>query len=118
MLSEMSRQILKTQTQLQEFADARLPHIETGNMELRFERVGLILVFKVANESCQALQCLHIKTEHLTDFSRCRPAAIRNDIRSHGGAKHPIALIDVLNRTLALIAAGKIKIDDAPSTAL
>src|SRR5439155_24854360 len=65
MLSEMSWQILKTQTQLEKFADPWLAHIETGDTELRFKSVRFILVFEMSDKPCQALQCFHIKAEDL-----------------------------------------------------
>ena len=40
MLAKMPRQILEAQAQLEEFANARMAHIEAGHAELGFERVG------------------------------------------------------------------------------
>ena len=72
----------------------------------------------MADKPCQAFQRFHIEAERLSDFARRRPAAIGDDICRHGGAKPAIPVIDVLNRALALIAAGKIQIDVGPFAAL
>src|SRR5204863_2303425 len=81
-------------------------------------RVGLILVFKMADEAGEAVECLHIEAEHLADFPRRRAAAIGDDIRGHRRAERAVSLIDILNGALALIAAGKIEIDVGPFAAL
>ncbi len=95
-----------------------MAHIETGDTELRFERVGLILVFKVADERRQALQRLSVKTEYLSHFTRGRASTICDDICGHRSTKLAISLINVLNRAFALIVAGKIEIDIGPLAAL
>ena len=60
MLPEMPWQVLKIHAQLQKFADPRLAHVETRRAELRFERVGLVLVFKMPDEARQPIECRHI----------------------------------------------------------
>ena len=72
----------------------------------------------MTDETCQSLQCFHIKAEYLAHLARGRPATISDDIRGHRGAKLAISLIDGLNRAFALIAAGKIEIDVGPLAAL
>src|SRR5206468_8955657 len=114
MLSEMPWQILETQTELEKFADPLLAHIEAGDTELRFKSVRFILVFEMSDKPRQALQCFHIKTEHLSDFARSRAAAIGDDIRRHGSTQLAVPVIYVLNRALPLIAARKIQIDVGP----
>ncbi len=54
---------------------------------------------------------------HLADLARGEASAIGDDVRGHGGAKFSVALIDVLNDALALIAAGQVEIDVRPLAA-
>ena len=118
MLAEMPRQILNAHAQLEKFPDARMAHIEAGFAELRFERVGFVLVFPMADEARQPIQRRRIEAQHFADFARGGPAAIGDDIGGHGGAELAVALVDVLNGALALIAAGQIEIDVRPLAAL
>src|SRR5262245_30692994 len=118
MLSEMSRQILQTQTKFQEFTNTRLAHIEARHTELSFECVGFILVFKMPDQLCQALECFDIEAENFADFTSGRASTICNDIGRHRRAKVAIPLVDILDGALALIAAGEIEIDVRPLTSL
>ena len=104
--------------QLEKFADARIAHIETGVAELRFERVGLVLIFEMADQTRQAIQRRSVEAQRFADFARGGAAAIGDDIGGHGGAELAVSLIDVLNGALALIAARKIEIDVGPFAAL
>src|SRR5438128_10563838 len=58
-----------------------------------------------------------IKPERLADFARRRSAAISDHVRGHRRAKFSIALVNVLNHALALIAAWQIEIDVRPLAA-
>jgi hypothetical protein len=57
------------------------------------------------------------EAEHLSDVADGRTAAVGDDIGGHGGAELAVALVDVLNDALALIAAGKVEIDIRPLAA-
>src|SRR6185437_16848254 len=65
-----------------------------------------------------ASQCLVVKTQRLANFASCRTAAISDHVRRHGCAEFPIALVNILDRALALIAARQIEIDVRPFTPL
>ena len=58
------------------------------------------------------------KPRTLPDFARGGASAISDDVGGHGGAVLAVALVDVLDDALALIAAGKIDIDVGPFAAL
>ena len=62
--------------------------------------------------------CAGSKPEHLADLARRGPAAIGDDVGGHGRAELAVALVDVLNDALALIAARQIEIDVGPLAAL
>ena len=116
-LAKMARQVLKAQTQVEELADTRLVQIETRHPELRFKRVGRIFIFPRADKARQAIERFRIEAKHLAGFTCGGPAAIRDDIGRHGGAKLAVSLIHVLDGALALIAAGQIQIDIGPLAA-
>ena len=59
-----------------------------------------------------------IEAERLADFARGGAAAIGDDVGGHGGAEFAVALVDILDGALALIAAGQIEIDVGPFAAL
>ena len=58
------------------------------------------------------------KAQHFADVAHRRAAAISDDVGGHGGAQLAVALVDVLDGALALIAAGQIEIDVRPLAAL
>ena len=45
------------------------------------------------------------KIQRFTDFARCAPAAIGDDVRGHGGAMFAVAPVNFLNNALAAISA-------------
>ena len=59
-----------------------------------------------------------IKSQDFADFARRGAPAIGNDVGRHRGAQFPVALINILNRAFALIAAGQIEIDVRPFATL
>src|SRR5258708_37220835 len=58
------------------------------------------------------------ESERLADFAHRAPCAIGDDVRGHRGAAFAVTAIDVLNRFLAIVAAGQIEIDIGPFAAL
>src|SRR6202044_890372 len=54
----------------------------------------------------------------LADFAHCTAHPIGDYVRGHRGAAFAVALIDVLDDLLALVAARQIDIDVGPFTAL
>ena len=63
-------------------------------------------------------QCLVIKAERFANFARRRSATISDDVCRHRRAEFSVALVNILNRALALIAARQIEIDVRPLAAL
>ena len=66
----------------------------------------------------QAIRAFRDRTQRLADFARRGAAAIGDDVGGHGRAQLAVALVDILNGALALIAAGQIEIDVGPFAAL
>ena len=117
-LAEVARQILHGDAELEELANARPLQLEPGIAKLALERVTRILVLPRTHQASQTSERFFIESENLADLARRRAPTIRDDVRRHRGAEFAIAFIYVLNRLLALVAAGKIEIDVGPLTAL
>ena len=117
-LAEMARQILNHDAQLEKFADLQVLEVEAGVSELAREGVVGILVFPGADEAGEAIQSFGIERKRFADFARGGAAAIGDDVGGHGRAELAVALVDVLNGALALIAAGEVEVDVGPLAAL
>src|SRR5262245_35372896 len=113
----MSRQILKPHTQVQILGDSRLSKIETGIVEVAIESIFRPAPFPAADESREAVECLHVKTENFSDFARSQTATISTDVGSHGCAALTVALVKILDGFFPLVAAGQIEIDVRPLAA-
>src|SRR5258706_12982054 len=59
-----------------------------------------------------------IKTECLAHFTGRGSSPVSNDVGSHRRPQFSVAFVDVLNRALALVSTGQIKIDVRPLTTL
>ncbi len=64
------------------------------------------------------VQRFGIEAQRLADFARGGASAIGDDVGGHGRAEFAVALVDVLDDALALIAAGQVEIDVGPLAAL
>ena len=85
---------------------------------MAFQRVVRIFVFPRAHQAGQAVQRFRVERQRLADFARRRTPAIGDDVGGHGRAQFSVALVNILNGALALIAAGQIEIDVRPFAAL
>jgi hypothetical protein len=72
----------------------------------------------MADERGEARELIFIEAEGLADFARGGAAAIADDVGGHGCAEFAVALVDVLDDLLALIAGGQIEIDVGPLAAV
>ncbi len=70
------------------------------------------------HQSGQTAKRVVIKAERFANFARRRAAAISDDVCRHRRAKFSVALVNILNRALALVAARQIEIDVRPFAAL
>ena len=104
MLPQMPRQVLHRQIQLEKLAHTRIAQVEAGIAELLFRRVVRILPFPRAERGSTDVRAMAAssKPSAFADLARRRPAAIGDDVCGHGRAESAIALVDVLNRALAL----------------
>ena len=114
MLAQVARQILHRLIKLKEFPDAPVAQIQSRIFELPLTRVFRIFPFPTVDQSRQTTESFIIKSEHLADLTRGRTPAISNHVRRHRRAQLSIALINILNCPLALIAARQIEIDVRP----
>ena len=62
--------------------------------------------------------CVGVEAERLADFARGAPAAVGDDVGGHRRAVAAVLFVDVLDDTLAPIAARQIEIDVGPLAAL
>ena len=76
------------------------------------------LIFPGGDGGGNFVQRFRIEAQRLAHFARGRAAAIGDDVGGHGGAELAVALVDVLDDALALIAAGQVEIDVGPLAAL
>src|SRR5262245_52424337 len=114
MLAQVARQILHSLIKLKELPDARMRNIETGIAKLSLAGVFRILPFPGMNETREMCQRIVVKIERLADFARRRAPAISDDVRRHRGPQLSVALVNVLNRFLALLSARQVEIDVRP----
>ncbi len=117
-LPEMARQILHALAKLHVLGNAAVLNVEARVMKVAAERIVFILPLPGADKFGQAVQGLGIKAQSLACFACRRASAIGDDVGGHGRAKFAVTLIDVLNRTFALFAAGQVKIDIRPLATL
>ena len=117
-LSQMPRQVLQAHAQLQIFTHARMPQIKTGIAELLFQGIVRPLPLPRAHQSRKLIDGFGIEAQRLAHLARRRAPAISDDVGGHGRTQLAVALIDVLDHPLALIAAGQVEINIRPLAAL
>ena len=113
----MARQILDGHVEIQEFRDQRIVGREAGFAELALGGFVRISPAPGWNQRGDAGQVGFGEAQHLADVAHGGAAAIGDDVGGHGGAELAVALVDVLDGALALIAAGQIEIDVRPLAA-
>src|SRR4030095_13559833 len=101
----MTRQILDQLIKLEELADARVRKIETRVTKLPFTGILRIFPFPCMNEPRKTRKRCVVESERLAAFSRRGTAAISDDVSGHRRAQFSVALVNVLNRFLALVSA-------------
>src|SRR3954463_3184856 len=114
----MARHVLHGHGEFEEFLHARMTEVASGGTELTLEGVIGTFVFPSADEFGDAVESVRVEVEGLADLACGGASAIGDDVGGHGGAEFSVMLVDVLNDTLALVAAGKIKVDVGPLAAL
>ena len=117
-LAEVARHVLKGNDDVEEFAN-----FEVVEVEARFEELFFLCVLRVfpaphRRKARDLVERRHVEAQHLAGFARGEFSAIGDDVRRHRGAVLAVALVDVLDDALALIAAGKIDVDVGPFAAL
>src|SRR2546421_7367788 len=95
-----------------------MPQIKTGVAELLLQRVVRPFPLPGADQPGKLIDGFGIKAQSLAHLARRRASAIRDYVGGHGRAQLAVALIDVLDHALALIAAGQVEINIRPLAAL
>ena len=117
-LAQMPRQVLQPHTKIKIFRDALLREIKPAVVKCRSNVSFGPRHSKLPTMAERRLSVSVSKPKTLPTSRAARPSSIRDDVRRHGRAQLSITLIDILNRLLALIAAGQIEIDVRPFAAL
>ena len=76
------------------------------------------VVAPVAELAGELVHLLLGVAEDLGDLARGRAVAVGDDVRRHGRAVRAVALVDVLDDPLALVARGEVEVDVRPLAAL
>src|SRR5215212_2092093 len=116
MLAQVTREVLHQLIKLKEFFDARLVQIQTRIAKLSLAGIVWILPFPRVDERGETCKRFLVEIEHLPDFARGRAPTISDDVCGHRCSEFSVALVNVLNRPLALISARQIEIDVRPFT--
>src|SRR6185295_18243871 len=114
MLAQVTRQVLHALIEFEELFDARLAQIQTRIAKLSLAGIVWIFPFPRVNERRQTRERFVVEVERLPDFARGRASAISDDVCRHRRSMFSVALINVLNRLLALLSTRQIEIDVGP----
>src|SRR6202008_4527478 len=100
--------------ELEELFDARLAQIQTRIAKLSLAGIVWIFPFPRVDECGETRKRFVVEVERLPDLTRGRAPAISDDVCGHRRAMFSVALVNVLDRLLALVAARQIEIDVGP----
>src|SRR2546428_1767517 len=118
MLAQVPGQILNRCPEPGEPADARMLRIETCLRESVPQRRIILAVTPGTHQAGEPVDLFGGKGERLSHFAGSASVPISDYISSHGGALFTIAIVDILNCTLAAIAAGEVQVNVGPFAAL
>ncbi len=115
---EVARQVLHALAELDILGDAAVLDVEAGVSEVVAERLVFAAPLPMADEAGEAAERFFVEAERLADLARGGLAAIGDDVGGHGRAEFAVALVDVLDGLLALVAGGQIEVDVGPFVAV
>ena len=118
MLPEMARHALNLAHEIDQHHDSRRFRIDAAALEQRHEIVVMVAELVHLVELGEPVNLFGRKAQRLADFAHRAFRAIGDHVRGHRGAAFAVAAIDVLNRLLAIVAAGQVEIDVGPFAAL
>ncbi len=110
----MPRQILDALAKLDEFLDARMLDVEAGIAAMALKAIAIVFEFPSVHQIGESPERFEIKRKRLPNFARRRAPAICDHVRRHRCAEPSIALVNILNGALSLVAARQIKINVRP----
>src|SRR3984885_15350236 len=113
-LTEMTRQALNARTEFEVFGDTWVFQVKARILERLRHGVGWAAPFKMVHQSGMPQRRFREEPKSLPNVTCSRFAPIREDICCDRCAQFAIALIDVLNCTLAQIFRRQTKIDIRP----
>ena len=118
-LAEMTRQVLHAPGTARRTCDARMAADRTRHRETAVPacRPGSLYSHELTSPARRS-SVSPSKPSDLPNLARRRPSAIGDDVCGHRRAQLAVTLIHILNRALALVAAGQIEIDVRPLAAL
>ena len=117
-LAEVARQVLDLVEEPREERDAPVAAVEPGALEAALQRVVRVHELEAAHVLRQAVDLVLRDPEHLADLARGAAVAVGDDVRGHGRAGRPVALVDVLDDPLAPVPARQVEVDVGPLPAL
>ncbi|HTI38097.1 MAG TPA: hypothetical protein VL484_11080 [Vicinamibacterales bacterium] len=125
MLAEMTRQILNLRPQPPELLNGRMETVHARVAQVAFERFLRIDPLELIHDFRERVDLRRLEPEDLADFPRRAAAAIGDHVRGHGGPRtagrqpgRAVLFVDVLDHTLATVAARQIEIDVRPLASL
>src|SRR3569832_261375 len=104
MLAQVTRQILHALIKFEELFDARLAQIQTRIAKLSLAGIVWIFPFPRVDECGETRERFFVEIERLPDFACGRTPAISDDICGHRRPMFSVALVNVLDRLLALLS--------------
>src|SRR3984957_21354639 len=114
MLAKMPRQILNLLAQFKKLQNPVLSQIKTRILKLTCQRILRIGVLPRTDQTRKPIQCFRIERKNFPNFPSRRLPPISDHIGAHCRTQFPVTFVDILNRTLSLISAGKIPDDVRP----
>src|SRR6185437_3909171 len=99
---------LKANTDVQILGDQWMTQVQPSFVEVIVKRIFRASPLPTAHQSGELVQGLGIKSENFSRFPCRHPPAICADIGRHRRAELAVSLVNILDRFLTLVAAGKI----------
>jgi hypothetical protein len=120
-LAEVAGEVVDLPPQALEMIDPVRRGVEADRGQLVVEIASAFLDLHrhvTAEALGDAVHLLEREAERLADLARRRARPVGDDVGGHGGAVRAVALVDVLDNLLALVAGGQVEVDVRPLAAL
>ena len=104
--------------QIDEQLHARRLGIDAAGLQLQRQVVGGVAELEAPQQLRQAVDLFEREAERLADLAHGAARAVGDDVGGHRRAARAVALVDVLDDALALVAARQVDVDVRPLAAL